>query len=296
MTNDTILVTGSEGFIGAYLVDALTRKGADVFPTGNRRQIDLLERSAIDRLPDADVVFHLAGNTNINRLWEDPAGMYHENINTTLNVLEYARKRHVRKLIFTSTYVYGRAEYLPVDEEHPVSATNPYTRSKIICEELCKAYSMDFDMQTVILRLFNVYGPGLAAHFLIPTVVGQVFTGTIELNDPRPKRDYVYVTDVVRALVSTLSFDGSGCDIFNIGSGMSYRVPDVVDAILRASGIECNVTFRHVARKDAIMDTVADYRKAKRLLNWSPEVSFETGIQEMVQQYQSQNGSFRASI
>ena len=222
--------------------------------------------------------------------------MYRENFNTTLNILEYARKRRVQKLIFTSTYVYGHAQYLPVDEKHPVIATNPYTRSKIICEELCKAYSTDFNIQTVILRLFNVYGPGLASHFLIPTVMGQVYKGSIELNDPRPKRDYVYVTDVVRALIATLNFQGNGCEIFNIGSGISYRVPDVVDAILRVSGVECNVTFRHVTGRDTIMDTVADYRKAKQLLNWKPNVTFEAGIREVVHQYENETGSFRVSI
>ena len=282
MKTELVMVTGSEGLIGTSLVKSLKRIGKKVIPVDYKLGSDLLEKETVKNLPDADIIIHLAGKTYIPSSWDDPFSMYSININTTLNMLEFARKRNVKKFVFTSTYVYGKAQYLPVDEKHPVSVSNPYTRSKLNCEDLCKGYCEDFNIPTVVLRLFNVYGPGQAQFFLIPTVISQLLSHAIALNDPRPKRDYVYISDVVRALQLSIDFQTSKFEVFNIGSGVSYQVPEVVNLILKISGAECDVIYKNSGRKNDVMDTVADISKAKRLLKWEPKVPFEEGLRNMV--------------
>jgi len=282
INSETVMITGSEGFIGSHLVNYLKGIGKKVVPIDYKLGNDLLKKEVIENLPRADVIIHLAGKTYVPSAWEDPYSMYEININTILNILEFARKRVVRKIIFPSTYVYGKPEYLPVDEEHPISASNPYTRSKLLCEELCKAYSKDYSIPILILRLFNVYGPGQARFFLISTVISQVSSNKITLIDPHPKRDYVYISDVVRAFQLSIDFEFSEFEIFNIGSGVSYQVPEVVDLILKISGAECDVIYKNISRKNEIMETLADISKAKRLLGWEPTVSFEKGLKNMI--------------
>lgn len=282
MKNITFMVTGSEGFIGANLVKAVKNIGGKVIPIDEKLGSNLLEKETIENLPDADVIIHIAGKIYIPSAWDDPRSMYDININTTLNMLEFARRKNVQKFIFPSTYVYGKPQYLPVDEKHPIRVSNPYTRSKLICEELCKAYSEDFNIPTVILRLFNVYGPGQSQPFLIPTIIFRLSSPPIILNDGAPKRDFVYISDVVRALQLSVDFQASKFEVFNIGSGISHRVSEVVDLILKISGTECNVVYKNERRKDEVMDIVADISKAKRLLNWKPNVTLEDGLKNMI--------------
>ena len=282
MRKESIMVTGAEGFIGTNLVKAIRNTGKDVIPVDYKLGNDLLDKRIIDNLPQADVVVHLAGKTFVPSAWEDPFSMYDININTTLNMLEYARRRNVKKFIFPSTYVYGEPQYVPVNEKHPLSASNPYTRSKLCCEDLCKAYCEDFNIPTIILRLINVYGRGQAQFFLIPTIISQLSTHMIALNDSRPKRDYVYVSDVIRAFQLAIDFTASGLEVFNIGSGISHQVTEVVDMILKISGVESDVFYKNESKDNNIMDTIVDISKAQKILKWNPRVTFEKGLRDMI--------------
>lgn len=282
MQNDSIMVTGAKGFIGSRLVESIRNSGMEVIPIGSDFGYDLLDKRSINNLPDADVVIHLAGKTFIPSAWEDPLPFYDTNINITLNLLEYSRRRKVKKFIFPSTYVYGEPEYLPVDENHPIKASNPYTRSKLICEDLCKAYCSDFNIPTIILRLINVYGAGQPQFFLIPTIISQLPSHSIVLNDARPKRDYIYISDVIRAFQLSINLQTSTFEIFNIGSGISHSVTEVVDLILKASGAECDVIYKNMSADKNIMDTIVDISKAKKKLNWEPSITLEEGLIKMI--------------
>jgi UDP-glucose 4-epimerase len=200
----------------------------------------------------------------------------------TLNVLELCRVRKSR-LIFFSSYLYGHPEYQPIDEIHPISPFNPYAQSKILAEELCKAYSRDFQVPVVIFRPFNIYGPGQNNHFLIPSIILQFKTGKVELKDPRPKRDFIYISDVVEACVAALNYNQTNFEIFNIGYGKSYAISDVIDIIKFILKCDCEIKYSNEIRENEVLDTICDNSKALLLLKWSPASSLEHGLKAMIE-------------
>jgi len=226
-----ILVTGSEGFIGKALVKRLLEDGHEV--TGfDLADGDIAERSSLDKLLGSGIeyVFHLAGRTFIPDSWEQPFDFYRVNVLGTLNVLEYCRKTGC-ELTYVSTYVYGTPEYLPIDEKHPVKANNPYTQSKIMAEELCRFYQKEFNVGTCILRPFNIYGPGQSVHFFIPEIILKILDPKLEsitLQNIRPSRDFLFIDDFIDALINSVLISR---EIFNVGSGMSIGVKEIVNKI-----------------------------------------------------------------
>lgn len=277
----SVMVTGAEGFIGSHLIKALRQnESLKIIPVDHKLGHELLNKETLDSLPSADIIIHLAAKMSVTSAWDDPYAVYNMNINATLNMLEFARKRKVEKFIYPSSYVYGPPQHLPIDEKHPLGANNPYTRSKLLGEQLCRFYSEDYGIPTVVFRIFNVYGPGLSSFFLIPTIINQLATRKIVLKDPTPRRDYIYISDVVSAFQQAMYLPVSGLEVFNLGHGASYRISEVVNLIMKISGIKCDVTYSIEQRKNEIPDIVADIMKARRQLNWAPKVSLEDGLRE----------------
>ena len=278
-----ILVTGSSGFVGENLVEELKRHNLVVVtltdPEGHR--IDVRDWQKIKEITDIDMVYHLAAVTYVPFSFENSGETYDVNVLGTLNVLELCRLRDVEKIVFVSSYVYGQPRYLPIDEGHPVQPTNPYMRSKVLGEELCRAYNNDFGLKCIILRPFNVYGVGQSGDFLIPSIISQLHGGKIELKDPEPKRDFVYISDLISALIDVGKFDGN-FEIFNIGCGESYSVNEIVDKIVQLYGKDVKIYYKRERRKNEIMDVVADIRKARAKLGWEPRVSFEEGLRRCI--------------
>lgn len=279
MRNQRVMVTGAQGFIGSHLIKALRLdESLKIIPVDHKLGHELLSKESLDSLPNVDVIIHLAAKMSLTSAWDNPYSVYNMNLNGTLNMLEFARQRGVQKFIYPSSYVYGAPQYLPVDEKHPLNANSPYTRSKLLGEQLCRSYSEDFNIPTVILRVFNIYGPGLSGIFLIPTIISQLRSRKIILKDPAPKRDYIYISDVVSAFIKAVDLPVSIHDVFNIGYGVSYPVSEVVNLILKLSGVHCEVVYSIEQRKKEIPDIVANRLKAKQVLNWEPKVSLEDGL------------------
>ena len=279
VSDSKVLITGSDGFIGSFLFNRLQELGAEVKGVDLKSGFDITDWSHIEQLEKVDVVYHLAAIMGIPFAIENPRIVYNVNIGGTLNILEYCRLNDISKLIFATSYVYGEPEYLPVDENHPINPTNPYTRSKIIGEELCRGYCEDHDISCVILRPFNIYGPGQNEEFLIPTIFHQLRTeNKIVLKDPEPRRDLIYVTDMIDAYLRSLEFQDSKFEIFNIGCGESHSVSEIVNEVLQVSGKEVEVEYVNDRRPNEIMDTVANIDKAKHKLNWSPKIDLRTGL------------------
>jgi UDP-glucose 4-epimerase len=278
-----ILVTGSTGFVGRNLVEELKRHNVEVVtltdPEGHR--IDVVDWQKIKEIDDIDTVYHLAAKTYVPFSFENPRETYEVNVLGTLNILELCRLRNVEKIVFVSSYVYGQPRYLPIDEEHPVQPTNPYMRSKVLGEELCRAYNNDFGIKCIIFRPFNVYGVGQSSDFLIPSIISQLQGGKIELKDPEPKRDYIYISDLISALIETGKFNGH-FEIFNIGYGKSYGVKEIVDKIVQLYGKDVKTNYKNERRKNEIMDVVADIRKAKEKLGWEPKININEGLKRCV--------------
>lgn len=279
---ETVLVTGSEGFIGKALMRRLQEQGIPCYGVDVRQGFDLASPGAIAALPPFKVAIHLAARTFVPDSWKDPYAFFHTNVNTTLNLLEACRL-HKAKMVLASSYVYGIPRELPIAEDHPTAALNPYAYSKLSAEFLCRGYAQASGIPLLILRPFNVYGPGQDPRFLIASIIGQWKTGRVSLQDPAPKRDYLFVDDMVDAYLKSIQLDFEGIDIVNIGSGTSFSVKEMTDKLAELLPGKGEINYSGVLRKNEIPETCADIRKAQSLLQWSPRVSIEEGLRKTIE-------------
>lgn len=275
-----ILVTGSNGFIGKNLVQKLRQRDYSVLEFSG----DILEDESYRKLHKEDIshCFHLAAKSFVPESWNSPDTFIETNVYGTEKVLEFCRLKSV-PITFISSYLYGSPEYLPINEAHPLKTPNPYALSKYMAEELCKFYSEYYKLKVCIIRPFNIYGAGQDDRFLIPELIGKFYGSDkeVKVKDPEPKRDYVYISDLIEALVLTLKVKEEFL-ILNIGSGYSLSVAEITEKIKSLSGIKKNVVSGNEKRVNEIPDTVADIKLAFEKLGWKPKVSFEEGIAEII--------------
>lgn len=275
-----IILTGSTGFIGGKLLQKLLHLHYEVTEL-NRTLGDVAVLETWDKLPTADTVIHLAALTFVPDSWKYPNRFIHVNLQGTICALEYCKK-HNAKLIFMSSYMYGKPDKLPISEEAKLEAFNPYALSKKMAEEACNFYAEKFDVSCTILRPFNVYGPGQKGDFLIPSILRQIMEGNeIEVKVLEPKRDYIYIEDVLNILVKAIE-SNEKFSIFNVGTGLSYSVAELIEIIQRILSTNLPVIANGEKRPDEVMDTRADISKAIRLMNWRPEFTLQQGIADMV--------------
>lgn len=279
LSSSKILVTGSEGFIGSMLCAKLRDDGAVVKGIDLKSGFDITDWGLFKNLENVNLVYHLAAIMFVPYAFKNPRNVYMVNVIGTLNVLEFCRLNDIKKLIFASSFVYGQPQYLPIDEKHPVNPNNPYARSKVMGEELCRGYSEDHGINCVVLRPFNIYGPGQNEDFLIPLIFKQIRENNrIELNDPTPKRDLLFVTDMIDAYIKAGELEGFKFEVFNIGYGKSYSVNEIVEMALQITGKQIDVIYNGERRPNEVMDTVANISKASKKLNWHPEIELQTGL------------------
>ena len=279
--NMKIAVTGSTGFIGSHLLRRLKESGSDVIQLDIKNGIDITDWEQIQCIEKFDLLFHLAAKTYVPDSYQAPHDFYYTNVTGTLNALELCRI-HKAKIVFASSYIYGNPEYLPIDEKHPIAAFNPYAQTKIIGEQLCEGYYKDFGVPVVILRPFNIYGMGQNENFLIPSIIKQAKSGSILLKDPDPKRDMLFVDDVVDGYMKAAEYNQKDYEVFNIGSGKSYSVLEIVNTVIELFDHEIDVKFGGEKRKNEVLDTIADISKAKTLLNWEPKTNLREGFEEIL--------------
>ncbi len=281
------LVTGSEGFVGKHLVSTLRGEHANVLEIDSKKGIDLTNwkqlKDYLKSEQQIDVIFHLAAIVFVPYAVRNPRITYKVNTFGTLNMLDIAKEMNVNKFVFASTYVYGHPKYLPIDENHPIRSTNPYTHSKIIAEELCRVYHEEYGLTCIIMRPFNIYGSGQSKDFLIPRVIDQLSSKKIVLKDPNPMRDYIYIDDMISAYNKAAAYESKEFEIFNIGAGISYSVKDIVDRAIDLSQKEVEVTYTNETRKNEIMNTVANIQKAKEKLGWQPRIDINNGLSMVIQ-------------
>ncbi|HEY6915439.1 MAG TPA: NAD(P)-dependent oxidoreductase, partial [Paludibacter sp.] len=211
----------------------------------------------------------------------EPKKFYTTNYLSTLNMLELCRINQAR-MIFFSSYVYGHPQYQPIDENHPIQAFNPYAQTKVICESLCEGYNRDFNVPVTIFRPFNIYGTGQNPDFLIPSIIQQARNGKIIIKDDRPKRDYIHVEDIVNAVITAIGNAQSGLHTYNLGTGVSHSVKEIVDIVRSLFNSEIDYLCTNELRPNDVMDTIADIRKIKAELNWQPTVSIHDGLKKMI--------------
>lgn len=283
-----ILVTGARGFVGSHLVPHLRLLGHEV--TGVDIEQGDLARAAPDAGP-ADAVIHLAGRSSVVESWQDPAATYEANVLGTVRVLDYCRRTRAR-MILISSYVYGRPRYLPVDEEHPLEAFNPYGHSKILAEEAARYYASAFGVPLAIVRPFNLYGPGQREDFLIPTLIRQVLDPAkdrVEVMDARPRRDFLYIADFVELLAALAASEARG--VFNAGSGVSTGIGELVQMLCELAGAGKPLADLGRPRPDEVLDMYASVGRARRELGWEPRTPLRDGLAMTLDAWRRQHGA-----
>lgn len=274
-----VLVTGPDGFIGSHLVPALKAAGRRV--ETHRRADGDIARSPLDYTGIGHVV-HLAARNSVPESWENPLSFYETNVLGAVNVLEFCR-REGSSLTLLSSYVYGPPKTLPVDEDHALLPFNPYSHSKILAEEAARYYASQFGVSVTIIRPFNIYGPGQRGDFLIPTLIRQALSpecDAIVVRDDRPKRDYLYIADLIDLLLRTVERPEAG--IFNAGSGHSISIAELVAEINSLLGAGKPLISENRARPDEVFDLCADTAKARRELGWTPKTPLREGLKQLL--------------
>jgi len=279
-----ILVTGSDGFIGRVLLKRLMALGFETEGLDLGKG-DVTDPACFDRFMGKDFVhvIHLAGKTFVPDSWKDPEAFYRINLMGTVNVLEFCRKSGAG-LTYLSSYLYGSPEYLPIDENHPVKSYNPYSHSKLLADNTCQFYAQNFRLGISVLRPFNAYGPGQPSHFIIPEIIQMVMDPSVPevlVMDLRPKRDYVYIDDLVDAVARTIEGQPG---IYNIGSGQSFSVETIIKTVMSLTGITKPYKARGTERQNEIFDLYAGIEKIRQILGWKPCTSFEEGLRKCISQ------------
>jgi nucleoside-diphosphate-sugar epimerase len=272
-----VLVTGADGFVGTHLVKALRAAGHVLF-THSTRQGDITNCGL--SFEGVGHVFHLAARTFVPDSWSAPLGFYQVNLLGTVNVLEFCRACGA-SLTLMSSYVYGRPARLPISEDAPLQAFNPYSHTKILAEETSRYYQQQFGVPVTIIRPFNIYGPGQDRRFLIPTILTQAidpYTAAIVVADLRPRRDYIFIGDVIDLLMST-AFRREG-GTFNAGSGSSWGVDEVIAIVNQLLPVPKPVQSEDQMRLEEVFNVIADISRARREFGWEPRVTFHDGLRD----------------
>lgn len=276
------IVTGAGGFIGRRLVERLETLGKKVLPV-TRQEGDICDPQFWNALPAASTLFHLAGRSYVPDSWSDNVNFMNANVLGTQQALNWC-KGNGADIVFASAYVYGQPQRLPINEDHPLRPNNPYALSKCLAEQLCEFATEHDNLSVTALRLFNVYGAGQRPEFLIPTILKQIASKSeITVMDLEPRRDYVYVEDVISAFLSAIDAP-SGYNCINIGSGVSLSVREIVEIAQSVCGTSLPVSSACLGRRNELPDVRADIFRAKTLLGWHPKWEFAAGIQDMMKE------------
>lgn len=308
--NRRVLVTGAGGFIGSHLVERLLAEGAKVraFVHYNSRNHwghleellphqrqdveiisgDLRDSGRVDEaVAGVDVVFHLGALIAIPYSYVAPQDVVMTNVLGTLNVLESARRHGTGRVVQTSTSeVYGTAQYVPIDEQHPLVGQSPYAASKIAADQIALSYHSSFDLPVAIARPFNTYGPRQSARAVIPAIIVQALTQPhVMLGATFPTRDLNFVTDTVDGFLKIAAADSAIGEVINLGTGREVSVGDVAATITRLVGRNIPVIFdANRVRPDGseVERLLADGAKAKRLVGWEPCHSLGDGLRATI--------------
>jgi UDP-glucose 4-epimerase len=306
------IVTGGAGFIGSHIAEYLSKKGHEVIIfdnlfTGKKQNIrHLLEKKTVTFIEGSvtdfcaltkiargvDGIFHEGAIVSVPRSLKNPLATNEANVQGTLNVLLAARDSGVRKVVFaSSSSVYGDTPVLPKQEDMKPLPISPYAVSKLSGEYYCRVFSSAFNLPTVCLRYFNVFGPRQDPHSEYAAVIPKFITRILNNQPPliygdgKQSRDFTFVQDVVQANIHAMERDMEG--IFNIAYGKQHTLNELASTIMELTGIRMEPVYEP-ARQGDILHSLADITAARSQLGYSPEYTFESGLQETVSWFRNQ--------
>ena len=304
------LVTGADGFIGSHLVEMLVAKGYQVKALSQynsfnnwgwledvdcKDQIEILTGDIRDPhyckhiTQGVDLIFHLAALIAIPYSYVAPDSYVDTNIKGTLNICQAAKENGNIRVIHTSTSeVYGTAQYVPIDESHPIQAQSPYSATKIAADAMAMSFYNAFDLPITIARPFNTYGPRQSARAVIPTIITQIANGAteIKLGDTTPTRDFNYVDDTCRGFIALAKHDESIGQIVNIGSNFEISIGETLNIIknLMNSDVKFVVESERIRpEKSEVFRLWCDNSKIEKLTGFKPQVDIYQGLQRTIE-------------
>ena len=304
-----VLVTGADGFIGSHLTEMLVAQGCHVKALSQynsfndwgwleyvncKNDIEILCGDIRDAYycetisRDIDVIFHLAALIGIPYSYIAPDSYIETNIKGTVNICQATKKNNVSRLIHTSSSeVYGTAQYVPIDENHPLQPQSPYSASKIAADAMAISFYSSFDLPVTIARPFNTYGPRQSARALIPTIITQIASGKkeIKLGDTSPTRDFNYVEDCTRALIMLAESKKTIGQTVNIGSNSEISINDIfklIKELMSSDSILINNEERKRPKKSEVFRLWCDNKKINELIGYKPEVNIYDGLKKTI--------------
>ena len=312
--NKKILVTGGCGFIGSHLVENLVKNNFEVivfdrynisnnygwldnsiyskdieFILGDIRDYD----SVINAVSQSSSIIHLAALIGIPYSYISPLAYIKTNIEGTYNILEAAKNNRIDQTIITSTSeIYGSAQYVPIDENHPMVGQSPYSASKIAAEQLSISYVKSFNLPVKIIRPFNVYGPRQSPRAVISSIISQLLNNSsnINLGNMLPTRDFTYVTDTCEAIKEVYNNDNFFGEIVNIGSGQEISINDLYNKIntILKSNKKLKLIKERIRPNDSEVDRLlCDSSKLKKIVKWNTKISLEEGLKFTIDWYKT---------
>ena len=305
-----VLVTGADGFIGSHLTEMLVAKGYHVKALAQynsfnnwgwledvncKGEIEVLTGDIRDPhyckyiTKDVDVIYHLAALIAIPYSYVAPDSYVDTNIKGTLNICQAAKENNVKRVIHTSTSeVYGTAQYVPIDENHPLQPQSPYSATKIAADAMAMSFYNAFDLPVTIARPFNTYGPRQSARAVIPTIITQIASGKkeIKLGDVTPTRDFNYVEDTCRGFIALAENENTIGETVNIGSNFEISVGDTLKIIKELMSSEVKfITDEQRIRpeKSEVFRLWCDNSKIEKLTGFKPQVDIKEGLKRTIE-------------
>jgi NAD dependent epimerase/dehydratase len=307
----TVLVTGSDGFIGSHVVERVLSAGGrvrafclytsngglgwlDESPVFAEAVADGRAEVVLGDIRDpehvaasvegVDVVLHLAALIAIPFSYVAPRSYVETNVIGTLNVLEGVRRHGTARMVNTSTSeVYGTPESVPITESHPLRGQSPYSATKISADKMCESYALSFETPVMTLRPFNTFGPRQSTRAVIPTVLSQMIAGApeIRLGDVTPKRDFTFVSDTADGFVRAALSDVAPGTTIQLGTGRTVSVGEVVDLCKKVTASDAEIVTEEARIRpegSEVQILLSDPSLANKVLGWAPTVSLEQGL------------------
>ena len=303
-----ILVTGSEGFIGSHLVERLIKlnhnvrafvlynsfnswgwlensdikrsKNLEIF-LGDIRDPESVEKS----LEGIDIVINLAALIGVPYSYYATSSYIDTNVKGILNILNVSRKKRIKQIIQISTSeVYGSPKKTPINETFALNAQSPYAASKIASDHLSLSFYRSFNTPVSIIRPFNTFGPRQSERAIIPTIITQALKGnSVELGSIFPRRDFLFVEDNVRGIIAAIGKKSSYGEVINLGTGFDIKMSELVKLISKIMGVKIKIRLskkRVRPKKSEVDRLLASTIKAKKILNWEPELKGKKGLEQ----------------
>lgn len=311
-----ILVTGAGGFIGSHLVEELLRRGERVrafvhynslnnwgwletIPKEIIKELEIFQGDIRDpngvheAMEGISMAYHLAALIAIPFSYHSPDSYVDTNVKGTLNILQAARRRDINRILITSTSeVYGTAQYIPIDENHPFQGQSPYSATKIGADRLAESFYRSFNLPVTIVRPFNTFGPRQSARAIIPTIITQLLNGftEIKLGNLSPTRDFVYVKDTVNGFIKIAESPSARGEEINISTGKEISIGELATVLTKNINPQAKIIAedqRVRPEKSEVNRLCGSNKKIRRLTGWEPEYSFEDGIKKTIEWFRN---------